>query len=447
MLDELKFEECTHSHDPMIGCALEGVANIIAGVREISIVLHSPQGCASTVAMAYDNHECDFTQRKVACTRLFESDIILGATDKLRDLILRADATYKTRVMFVVGTCSADIIGEDIEGLCRVLQPKVQARLIPVHSGGFRGDYYAGMDLGLNVLLNFVDKLDGPRLTRSVNLVLPQAGLNPTWWADLAWVKSVLAAMSVETHCVFPYASSLEDLALASGATANIALSHDAGYSFLEQMESRHSVPAILRDLPLPVGLRNTANWLRALGEYFDEAESAEEMIAEGEAKVTDTLRRRGLMIVPRYRNAHVAVSADATMVIAMVRMLFEDLEMIPDLLLIRSNSPQGRRQLDLELNRLGIAPRVLFGADGYQIKQALKQQELDAVFGSAWEKYIAQEIGIPCAFDVMQPTNRTCYRDGAYLGYDGLLNLLEVVANDWEAAFRSKAIRWEQYQ
>jgi light-independent protochlorophyllide reductase B subunit len=447
MLDELKFEQCTHSHDPMVGCALEGVANIIAGMRDVSTVLHSPQGCASTVAMGYDNHECDLTQRKVACTRLFESDIIMGASDKLRDLILKADETFKTKVMFVVGTCSADIIGEDIEGLCRVLQSKVQARLIPVHSGGFRGDYYAGMDLGLGVLLRLVEKLETPRLTRSVNLILPQAGLNPTWWADLEWVKGVLSAMGIETHCVFPYAVSLDDLALASAATANIALSHDAGYGFLDQMESQHGVPTILKGLPLPMGLKNTANWLRALGEIFNASETAEELIEAGEARVTDTLRRRGLMIVPRYRNARAAVSADATMAIAMVRMLFEDLEMIPELLLVRSNSPQARNLLDIELSRLGIAPRVAFGVDGYQVKEALRQNDLDLVFGSAWEKYIAEEIGIHCAFDVMQPTNRTCYRDGAYFGYDGMLNLLEVVANDWEAAFRSKAIRWEQFQ
>jgi nitrogenase molybdenum-iron protein alpha/beta subunit len=447
MLDELIFQDCTHSHDPVVGCALEGVSNVIAGIRDISIVLHSPQGCASTVALGYDHHECDFTQRKVACTRLFETDIIMGASEKLRDLILKADATYKTKVMFVVGTCSADIIGEDIEGLCRVLQPKVGARLIPIHSGGFRGDLYAGMDLGLKMLLPFVQKWEGPRLPRSVNLILPQASLNPTWWADLKWVKTVLTAMGVETHCVFPSDVSLEEISLASAATANILLSHDLGYAFAQQMEERHGVPTILHDLPLPIGLKNTSNWLRALSDYFDAGEAAEALIESGETLVTDTLRRRGLMIIPRYRNAHVAISADASMALGLVRMLFEDLEMIPDLLLIRSNSRQARELLDLELARLGITPRVAFAVDGYKVKQALASSELDAVFGSAWEKYIGEELGIKGVFDLMQPTNRTCYRDGAYFGYEGMLNILEVVANDWEAAFRSKAIRWEQYQ
>jgi len=447
MLDELKFQDCTHSHDPVVGCALEGVSNIIAGIRDISIVLHSPQGCASTVAMGYDNHETDFTQRKVACTRLFETDIIMGASEKLRDLILKADATYKTKVMFVIGTCSADIIGEDIEGLCRSLQPKVGARLIPIHSGGFRGDLYAGMDLGLSTLLSFVEPWDRPKLPRTVNLIAPQASLNPTWWADLKWTKSVLSAMGVETHCVFPSDVSIEEISLASAASANIMLTHDMGYTFAREMEEKHDVPTILSDLPLPIGLKNTSNWLRSLGEYFDASAVSEQLIESGEAQVTGTLRRRGLMIIPRYRNAKVAVSADASMTIGLVRMLFEELEMIPDLLLVRSNSKQAKAVLDAELSNLGISPRVAFGVDGYKVKQALASSDLDAVFGSAWEKYLAEEIGTKVAFDLLQPTNRTYYRDSVYFGYEGMINMLEIVANDWEAALRSKSIRWEQYQ
>ena len=447
MLNELTFSNCTSSRDPVVGCALEGVSNIIAGIRDISIVLHSPQGCASTVALGYDNHETDFTQRKVACTRLFETDIIMGATDKLRDLILKADATYKTKVMFVIGTCSADIIGEDIDGLCRQLQPQVGARLIAIHSGGFRGDLYAGMDIGLNTLLSFVEPWDGPKKPRTVNLIAPQASLNPTWWADLKWTESVLAAMGVTTHCVFPHEISIEELSKAASASANILLTHDMGHKFAQEMETRFDVPTILHDLPLPIGLKNTANWLRSLGEYFDQSAVAEKLIEDGESRVTGTLRRRGLMLIPRYRNARVAISADASMAIGLARMLFEELEMIPDLLLVRSNSKQARELLDAELGNLGIAPRVAFGIDGFKVKQALAECDLDVVFGSAWEKYLAEELGVKVACDLLQPTNRTFYRDSAYFGYEGMINILEILANDWEAAFRSKAIRWEQYQ
>lgn len=158
MYDELKFENCNHSKDPMVGCALEGAAGILAGIKDISIVIHSPQGCSSTVSVAYDTHEIDFTKRKVACTRLFETDIVMGASDKLKELIREVDSKFKTRAIFVIGTCAADIIGEDLEGLCRNLQPQINAKLIPLMAGGFRGDSYAGIDMGLKVLFPFIKK-------------------------------------------------------------------------------------------------------------------------------------------------------------------------------------------------------------------------------------------------------------------------------------------------
>jgi len=95
MYEQLEFENCKYSKDPIVGCALEGVASIVAGIRDVSIVIHSPQGCSATVASAYDHHEMDFTKRKVACTRLFESDIVMGASEKLKDLIKQADARHR----------------------------------------------------------------------------------------------------------------------------------------------------------------------------------------------------------------------------------------------------------------------------------------------------------------------------------------------------------------
>jgi nitrogenase molybdenum-iron protein beta chain len=440
MYDELKFADCEHSRDPILGCALEGVASVAAGLRDTGIVIHSPQGCASTVAAAFDAHEIDFTQRKVGCTRLFETDIIMGASEKLAGLIKEADGSFGTRALFVIGTCAADIIGEDIEGLCRRLQPETRARLIPVLAGGFRGNSYDGIDLGLKTLLPFI-ATGRPKTERSVNLIAPQANLNPTWWADLQWVKEVLRSLDVKVQTVLPRHTSLAELEEAGRASASIVLSHDVGYEFGRKLQEIHGIPLIVNDIPLPVGLKNTARWLRALGAYFDAEARAERLIEAGEAKVADVLRRRALMIIPRYRNCRIAVAADATIGIGLARLLFEELEMIPKLFLIRSGQPTARRILEREFNGLGIKPQLAYGVDGYQIKTGLKEAEVDAVIGSAWEKYLAEELGIKLAFDLLAPSNKDIYIDRAYFGYDGMLNILESIGNDWERAFRSKAI------
>jgi light-independent protochlorophyllide reductase B subunit len=448
MYDVLKYKYCNHSRDPIISCALEGVANIIAGIKDVSIVIHSPQGCSSTVATAYDHHEIDFSKRKIACSRLFEMDIVMGATEKLKNLIIQADRVFNAAVLFVVGTCAADIIGEDIEGLCHEMQAQVNAKLIPVIAGGFRGTSYDGMNLGLDALLPFISPVNIPcKISKSVNLIAPQSSINPTWWADLNWVKDTLALMGVGVNTVISHDISLEELKHASEASANILLSRDVGYSFAEKMEQKFGVPLVLSDISLPVGCTNTAQWLRAAGKLWGAEDVAENLIKRGEEHVVDILRRRGLMIIPRYRNCHVAVSADATWGISILRMLFDELEMIPELVLLRTESENIKQLLNSELDKMGISPKVAFSADGYVIKNALAESSVDAVFGSAWERYISQEVGIKLSFDLFSPTNRDIYQDKVYFGYDGMLNMLEITGNDWESQFRSKEIHWANYQ
>jgi light-independent protochlorophyllide reductase B subunit len=443
----LTFENCDHSKDPIVGCALEGIANMVAGIKDVSIVIHSPQGCASTVAAGYDNHEVDFTKRKVGCTRLFESDIVMGASEKLKGLIQEADQSFDAKVMFVVGTCAADIIGEDIQGLCNKLQPQIKAKLVPLLAGGFRGNAYDGLEMGLEAILPFIKKrqtIRKGRKPRLVNIIAPQANVNPTWWADLQWVIQTLKSLRIRVQTVFTHGISFEELEQAGQATANILLSHDVGYKFARKMQEIHNIPLILEDIPLPVGVKNTTRWLEALAAYFKIDEKVMvPLIKRGEEMVVDTLRRRALMIIPRYRNCRVAVSADGTLGLGLVRMLFEELEMIPEVLLFRSAMRESRSILEQELHSMGLSPRVAFSADGYQIKSALAEVDTDAVIGSAWEKYMAEELGIKIAFDVFSPTNRETYLDKPYFGYEGMINIMEVIANDWERAFRSKEIHW----
>lgn len=444
MYERLKFEDSKYSKDPVLGCALEGVASIIAGIEDVSVVIHSPQGCAATVASAYDTHEIDFTKRKIGCTRLFESDIILGATRKLQDMIREADVAFKTKVMFVVGTCSADIIGEDINAVCKNMQSEIGAKLIPIMSGGFRGNSYEGMDIGLEALFPFIKKQESKKIN-TVNIIAPQANLNPTWWADLKWVSKILESLGIKVQCVIAHNTSLSELEVAGMASANILLSHDVGYKFAQKMQDIHGIPLILADIPLPIGMKNTTQWLTALAKYFNVEEKVKQIIEKGEEFVVEILRKRALMIIPRYRNCRVAISADATIGIGLVRMLFEELEMIPELLLFKSDTPESQKILERELDDLGISPKVAFSIDGYQIKKALTDIKVDAVVGSAWEKYIAEEVGIKIDFDVLNPTNRDVYVDKEYFGYEGMLNILEVFANDWERAFRSKEINWKE--
>ncbi len=442
MLEQLTFSHDQFSKDPVLSCALEGAANVLAGIKDVCIVIHSPQGCAATVNSSYDQHEVDFTKRKMACTRLFEKDIVLGATEKLEEMIKQADEAYHSRMIFVIGTCAADIIGEDIEAVCRMLQPEIKGRLVPIQAGGFRGTSYDGIKLGLEALFPFIS-YSHIKIKNSVNLIVPQINQNPTWWADLEWVKDVLSKLGIFIQTVFTHETTLEEIEAAGMAGANLLLSYEGCDTFLQKMEEKHHIPLILSDVPLPLGLSNTGRWLRALGRYFNKEEEVESLIEREEKKVADTLRKRALMMIPRYRNCKVALSADSTLGIGMVRMLFEELEMIPELLIFKNCSSLAEKILEAELADMNFSPKVVLKSDGYRIKKALENVTVDMVIGSAWEKYIGEELGIKVQVDAFEPTNRVIYLNESYFGYEGMLHFLQVIANDWERAFRSKEINW----
>jgi nitrogenase molybdenum-iron protein alpha/beta subunit len=445
MLEQLNWKHNNFSKDPLLSCALEGVTNVLAGIKDVCIVIHSPQGCAATVNSSYDQHEVDFTNRKLACTRLFERDIILGATQKLEDMIKQADATYQSKIIFVVGTCAADIIGEDIEAVCRMLQPDMKARLIPIQAGGFRGNSYEGIGMGLAALIPII-KPSHMKINNSVNLISVQANCNPTWWADLEWVKETLEKLDVYIQTVFTHETEISQIEEAGVAGANILLSHEGSFAFSKNLEELHKIPLLLSDLPFPVGFINTARWLKRLGEHFHKEQEVEELIHREEKRITDILRKRALMMIPRYRNCRIALSADSTIGISIVRMLFEELEMIPELLIFKHCPESARRILEEELSSMKLSPKVVWEADGYQIKKALESVTVDMIIGSSWEKYIGEELGIKVIVDAFEPSNREVYVNESYFGYDGMLHLLQVFANDWERAFRSKHISFEKY-
>lgn len=429
-----------NSRDPVHSCALEGVVNIVGGIEDVSIVIHSPQGCAATVAQALDKLEIDFTKRKVGCTRLFETDIILGASEKLKKVIREAHESFRTSVMFIIGTCSSDIIGEDLEAVCREMEEEINCKLISINAGGFRGNNYEGMNMALDALYPLIQKKSF-NVANTVNLIAPQSSINPTWQADLVWVKSVLAEMNILVNTTFCYGTNLSDIINSATASANLLLSKEVGLEFCKKMEKNFGVPTLCANINSPIGFAQTADWLMEIAKFFGKEQIAQKIIKREEDRVLDVLRKRAMMMIPRYRNCKCVLVGDSTICNSLLKFVFEDLEMIPQAIVLKYSTPQGEELLKKELDKLNLDTKIILNADGFDIKDAIKNIDTDMVIGSAWEKYLCEEFDVKIAVDLFEPTNRITYINKAFLGYDGMLNILECIAADWEYAFRSKKI------
>ena len=349
--------------------------------------------------------------------------------------------------MFVVSACGPEIVGDDIVAVCEDLGPQVDFQIVPIQCAGFRGDQNLGTDIALDTILNHLvpddGQPDGHRIRRSVCLIAPHANGNPTWMGDLTWVKGVLAEMGATVLATLTHDTAINDFAKVPLAEACILLSHDAGQTAADDLLERYGIEQWCQGLPLPLGFTNTRNWLAELGRCLDAELEAKSIIARGETLVVEACRRKGLEQSAMHR-APAAIVADATVGIPLLRLITEDLEMIPRLVCLRSGQAGTEELLERELADLGLDPRVVYNADVYQSKMALAEARPEMVLGSNIERHAVAELGIPYVLRLVNPVSRFRMIDRAYFGYTGMLNLIEAIQNDWWDRYRSKRRRYK---
>ncbi|HVN65166.1 MAG TPA: nitrogenase component 1 [Methanomicrobiales archaeon] len=432
-------EKCT---DPYLRCAFNGAAQTALGVSGAALLAHSPQGCEYLVNNAFAWQECDYMETITLCTKLCVDEIVHGGEDLLARTIREAKGLHIS-ALFVISACGPEIVGDDIVAVCETVQPEVKFRLVPIESAGFRGSQYDGIDIALDVILKRLVKRDVEKVPGSVCLIAPHANANPTWMADLEWVKQVLSRMGVPVVATLTHRTPLAGIEKVSSAETSLLLSHDAGQKAADHLASEHGIGQICTGIPLPIGMTNTARWLGELGRQFDREKEAEQIIAEGEKMVMATCRRKWPM-ARFFLRTPAAIVADATVGIPLVRFVTEDMEMTPELVALYSSQRQVRELLGRELADLGLSPKVVYGTDVYKTRKGLGEVRPRVVFGSTIERHAGEGLGVAYVVELVRMTRQFRFINREYFGYTGLLNLFEAVQNEWTIRWRSKEKRYE---
>jgi nitrogenase molybdenum-iron protein alpha/beta subunit len=430
-------------HDPYLRCALYGAAQTALGITGCCVLVHSPQGCYQLVDAAFGWQDADYTETEVLCTKLCEVEIVHGGEDLLARTILEA-RELDVLVTFVLTACGPEIVGDDIEAVCDDLRPQVDFELVPIQCAGFRGDQNWGTDVALEALLEqLVPEQQQDKVPGSVCLVAPHANANPTWMGDLAWVRQVLTQMGATLVATLTHNTSLQELGSVPSAEACLVLSHDAGQRAADVLAERFGMAQWCRELPLPIGFTHTRSWLSELGRCLGAERMARSLVEDGERQVIETCRRKGLQQSAMHR-APAAIVADATVGLPLLRFVTEDLEMVPQLVCLRSGQTGVREMLGQELEDLALSPRVVHGADVYQAASALAEVRPEMVLGSNIERHAVRDMDIPYTFRLVNPVSRFRLTDRSYWGYAGMLNLIEIMQNDWWDRYRSKRRRYK---
>lgn len=287
------------------GCQLTLAVGIVSSFTNVVMIVHSPLGCCSnfvgsgglrkTMRASKGKPSEDFIWLH---TNMDELDVVQGGIDKLRKAVLYAEKEYHPDAIVIANGCVPGIIGDNIDSLVTELKDRIAAKIVPVHCEGFKSKYVAsGYDSAYHGVLKHlldtpkknssavpgadeeIEQKNRDRISRTVNIF--NVGSNSN--GDEVELARIVSAIGLIPK-VLPLHASLDDIAHMGEAALNVSICATHDDYLLGHLKARYGTDYLIDTLP--IGIRNTNQWLRKIAEYFHLEAEAEKLIATETAEL-----------------------------------------------------------------------------------------------------------------------------------------------------------------
>ncbi|MDR2610364.1 MAG: nitrogen fixation protein NifE [Clostridiales Family XIII bacterium] len=265
----------------------------LLSVNDAVLIAHAPQGCVGCITMGADMYRVaqihrgaeKITSPKILITNLDQSDVIMGGEGKLRESIRLASERYKPKLIFVFTSCASGIIGDDVDAIVREAQPDTEALIVPVHCDGFRSKICAsGYDAAFIAISKFVLKGAVPKKEKGlINLFAPMT----VSFADQLEIEKLLRRIGLKSNFL-PFFSDYDKVLNIPNAEASTSICKVFADEFMKDIEHDFGIP--YAHTVMPVGIRNTDKWYRAIAEITGKGDEVEEIIATEHARIQPEL-------------------------------------------------------------------------------------------------------------------------------------------------------------
>ncbi|HWR30312.1 MAG TPA: nitrogenase component 1 [Negativicutes bacterium] len=294
-------------------CLLLPAMGIMASLPNSVVLMHGASGCGSSAHASNAAVRAGNTQRWGvvkdgiwASTALTEQEVIGGGEDKLAAAIRELDRRFKPDIIFVVAGCVPGIIGDDVNGVATQLQPEVAAKLLPVHCEGFKTKIWATAYDAIyhavgQVMLKNADQK--PATQKQDKPLINLFNVGSMGRIDEIELERLLQTLGFDTN-IFPVFAKTENIYRLTQASLSISTCPTHDDYLLQYLEEKFHIPYVFRHMP--IGVRNTGEWLRSVGEHFGIQEQVEALIAKEEAELNAALTE----LKPAFAGKKVFVSA-----------------------------------------------------------------------------------------------------------------------------------------
>jgi nitrogenase molybdenum-iron protein alpha chain len=251
-------------------------------IQDGAVISHGPVGCSSCLhdfaftyrVNSYLRDVPKVTQRKIFTTNLTEKDTVYGGATKLAATIREVKERVKPNVIFVLTTCAAGIIGDDVESVCDEVSEEIGIPVVAIFCEGFKSRVWTtGFDAAYHGIARKLIKVAKEHRQDKINVI-------NFWGSDI--FKDWFAPFGAKPNYITPY-STVASLETSSEAVATIQACSTLGSYLAAVLEQEYGVPEI--PTAPPYGIPQTDRWFRELGKILGKEDIAETLIAKKKEK------------------------------------------------------------------------------------------------------------------------------------------------------------------
>ena len=367
-------------------CKLFGAYRTVISVKDAAVLIHSTIGCSwGTSNFHINSMQQDIRQ---ASSAIYEEDVVYGGEKVLIKSIEHMQDLYDYSVLFILSGCTAEIMGDDLEGIIRGLSSSKP--LIPISSGGFKGDMYSGINDSIKKLIDIVEIRD--KIKNSINIV---GILSDDFksYADVQYIRNIIGE-EIVINSIIPY-DNYHNILNSAKSELNVIFKgfEEVGI----YMEKRLGIPYIIVDYPY--GFEGTKKFIKEI--YCRLGINMSKFIEDQEKKAIKSLEKIYLYVQKLY-GMPVAVKGDR----------------------FKGNSLKNFLQSELGMNV------YYFDENISDFDDSVKKTNSVIVFGSSYERGIASELSIPLIRYKYPVFDLISVNSCGYVGYEGVVNFIENIIN-----------------
>jgi nitrogenase molybdenum-iron protein beta chain len=412
-------------------CALHGALQVIGAIEGVIPVLHSTAGCGAQHFLGVNRLNAGgdtFGAPSVSSSNISEKHVVFGGGSRLREQLKNTIKVVEGELYVIVTGCSTEMVGDDIPAMAKEGREQ-DFPVIYANTPGFRGDVHQGYQLAIKALIEQLPDL-GKAVEvpskRVVNIWGIVPNQDPFWSGNLEELGRLLKGIGLEPNLLFGYGQGLASWQKIPDALLNIVVSV-WGDGTAKLLEQRYGTPVLAVE-GLPVGAAS-ARLLRAVSERLELDRQRTELFIQSEEKrlytslgaLADTYYRAGFQ-------REFALVGESAQVVGVSEFLTGTLGLVPRTLIITDNPPEEVREvLSTLLKGLvhGDRTELFFSEDHAEITDLVVSGAAELVLGSALEKSVALELGVPF-LQLSFPVADRVVLNRCYGGYRGAAILLE---------------------